>query len=418
VSRPTPRSALLARLRDDRGAAALLLVAVLVALVWANTPAREAYADLWATELRLGVGDVAVDLDLRHWVNDGLMALFFLVVGIEISRELQVGALRHRRTAAIPAIAALGGMVVPALLYAALNAGGPGGHGWGIVMATDIAFVVGLLAAMGGRVAPGVRVFLLSLAIVDDLGAIAVIAVFYSEGVAVLPLLGALVVVVALVALRPRMHAWRWPGFALAGLALWLLVKDAGVHPTIAGVALGLIVPVVRPEGTLRAAAADRIEHALNPWSSFAVVPVFALANAGVPLDGAALERAASSTVTIGVVLGLGLGKLLGIAGTALAARRLGLGELPAGAPPRQIAAAAWLGGIGFTVSLFVTELAFSDPLLREEAKVGVLAASLGAAAVGVVALRRTTRPERTDTARSAGADGPRRRTRRGPERW
>lgn len=394
-SGPTAASerSLLAFLRTEVGGASLLLAATIVALAWANSPWASSYADLWSTELRLGVGDLAIEYDLGHWVNDGLMVLFFFVVGLEVRRELVFGDLRNPRVAAVPALAALGGMIVPALLFTAINAGGDGAHGWGIVMATDIAFVLGAMALLGPRVSAGTRLFLLTLAIVDDIGAIAVIAIFYSDTVDVAWLAVAAAILVATVlAVRfgdaRRPNGWGWPFYLIAGLALWIATVQSGIHPTVAGVAMGLIVAVrPRPDGADVPTPSERFQAAIHPWSSFVVIPLFALANAGVAFGDGVLERALTSPVTIGVVVGLVVGKLLGVALFSLGAVRFRIGLLPPGMERRHAFGAGGLAGIGFTVSLFVADLAFDDALLRDEAKIGVLAASVIAAVLGSLLL-------------------------------
>lgn len=383
----------LAFLRTEVGGASLLLVATIVALVWANSPWASSYVDLWSTDVRIGVGRFAIDHDLGHWVNDGLMVLFFFVVGLEVRRELVFGDLRNPRVAAVPALAALGGMVVPALLYVAINAGGEGAHGWGIVMATDIAFVLGAMALLGSRVSDGTRLFLLTLAIVDDIGAIAVIAIFYSSSIDLIALGAAAAILIATVLLvrfgdARRPQGWGWPFYLVTGLALWIATTLSGIHPTIAGVAMGLIV-VVRPreDGSDAPTPSERFQAAIHPWSSFVVIPLFALANAGVALGDGVLERALTSPVTIGVIVGLVAGKLLGVSQFALAAVRLRIGLLPPGMERLHAFGAGGLAGIGFTVSLFVADLAFDDPLLRDEAKIGVLLASVVAAVAGSLLL-------------------------------
>jgi Na+/H+ antiporter NhaA len=411
-----PGRSLRAFLRTESASAGVLLAATVVALVWANSPLSSAYGDLWSAHLSIDLAGARIDEDLRHWVSDGLMALFFYVIGLEVRREWSMGELRDRRAAAVPAIAALGGMVVPAVLYTVVNAGGRGAHGWGTVMATDIAFVLGALSLLGSRIPSGVRVFLLTLAIVDDIGAIAVIAVFYSHGLQPVWLAGA-GGVVALILLARRWRDWHGPAYLVAGAALWVCVLESGVHATIAGVVLGVLTAVHPPrraelaratafgrglrraptparvrDATLQATRAvspnERFQEVLHPWTSYVVVPLFALANAGVALDGDALGAAAGSAVAIGVVVGLVLGKALGISLFSLGAVRLGVGRLPAGVARRHLLGASVLAGIGFTVSLFVADLSFDDDALAQEAKLGVLVASVLAAAGGYVALR------------------------------
>jgi NhaA family Na+:H+ antiporter len=372
-------------LRTEAGSASLLLAATVAALAWANSPLSDAYADLWSTELSLGLGDVSLRHDLRHWVNDGLMVLFFFLVGMEVRRELATGELTERGRAATPAIAALAGMAVPALVYLAVNPTGPEARGWGIVMATDIAFVLGLLAVVGRRAPDSLRVFLLTLAIVDDIGAIVIIALFYSSGLDLVALAVAAAIVPSILVIN-RLRAWRGPAYLVAGVALWIALSESGVHPTIAGVLLGVLVSV-EPNGS-KVSPNERIQELLHPWSSYVIVPVFALANAGVALDGDMLDRALGSAVTLGVVLGLVAGKLLGVSVATLGAARLRLGQLPEGVRPPHVIGGAAMAGIGFTVALFITDLAFEDPRLQDEAKAGVLAASLLAAVLAAVLFR------------------------------
>jgi NhaA family Na+:H+ antiporter len=397
----------------------LLVAATVVALVWANSPWREAYEQLIHTHLSLSVGSFHIDESLQHVVNDGLMALFFFVVGLEIKRELVAGELRDRRAAVLPAVAALGGMVVPAGVFLAFNLGGSGEHGWGIPMATDIAFALGVVALLGRRVPPPLKVFLLTLAIVDDIGAIVVIAVFYSDGIRWAWFVEALVVL-GLIVVAQRARVRSLVVYVVLGVAAWLFVFESGVHATIAGVVLGLLTPakpllpeveaeaiVDQLEGRSDLTAADvrrveflvresvppteRLEHALHPWTSYLIVPLFAFANAGIVLTGDAV--ADPSSVLVGVVLGLVLGKTVGISVFSWVAVKLGWGVLPEGVRFSQLVGIAALGGIGFTVSLFITALAFEgEPLLADQAKIGILVASVLAAAIGSIALTLTAR--------------------------
>ena len=395
-----------------------LLAAALVAFVWANSPWQAAYESVWHTEVALDVGRWSLHGDLHHWVNDALMAIFFFVVGLEIKRELVHGELRNPRTAAMPAIAAFGGMVVPALLYLLVNGGGEGARGWGIPMATDIAFAVGVVAMLGRRVPSSLRLFLLTLAIVDDIGAIIVIGLFYSSGIEPGFLLLAAAIVVAIVLLRRAGVVWLAP-YAVLGIALWLVTYESGVHATIAGVVLGLLTPahplVATPvarewarhlddepsapamDAMTRLARhavspAERIAHVLHPWSSFLVVPVFALANAGVVVRAGAFDAPGTTAIAGGVVLGLVLGKTVGIFAAAWVGARTGVAHLPAGATWPMMGGIAAVAGIGFTVSLFVAELAFDAGPSQEGAKLGVLAASTVAAVLGGTALWRACR--------------------------
>ena len=408
----------------------VLLAATAIALAWANSPWADAYHHLWETPVTVGAPGFGLTLSLHHWVNDGLMAVFFFLVGLEIKREVLVGELASRRTAALPVAAALGGMLVPAGLYAALNAGGPGAAGWGVPMATDIAFALGILALLGDRVPIGLRVFLAALAIADDLGAVLVIAFFYTGALDWSALGGAAAVLAVLLGFN-RAGARRPLTYALLGVGLWLFVLASGVHATIAGVLLALTVPartrisedefLARAEASLadfRAAdepgttvltnhghqaalqalenAADaaqaplqRMEHSLHGLVAFVIMPVFALANAGVALGGGA-AAAGRSPIAWGVVLGLALGKPLGITLASWLAVRAGAADLPSGVAWRHVHGAGWLGGIGFTMSLFVAGLAFADPAVLDIAKLGVFGASIIAGVVGYALLRRT----------------------------
>jgi NhaA family Na+:H+ antiporter len=393
----------------------VLVAATVVALVWANSPWQDAYQTLWSTPLDISLGSHSLDLTLQEWVNDGLMAIFFFVVGLEIKRELVEGELKDPRRAALPAIAAVGGMVAPALIYLAITAGGEGTNGWGIPMATDIAMAVGVLSLLGTRVRPSLKLFLLALAIVDDIGAIAVIAVFYSDDVR-LDALAAAAGIIVVVALLRRVGVRPIPVYVVLGAALWLALYEAGVHPTIAGVVLGLMAPtrplrrqedvrdeqlrdVSTPEAARETVVLAResvsvvawLEHLLHPWTTFAIVPLFALANAGVVLSASALSDALASRITYGVVVGLVVGKLVGISLFAWLAVRFKVGTLPDGVGWPSLVGVAAVAGIGFTVSIFVTGLAFTDPGLQDQAKIGILAASLVAGALGALLVRRAT---------------------------
>jgi NhaA family Na+:H+ antiporter len=366
----------------------VLLTAAFAALVWANVDTAS-YLDVWYHLLTVGVGDASITLDLQHWVNDGLMTIFFFVVGLEIKREVIDGELRDRKTASLPALAALGGMLVPALLYLALNTGGAGARGWGIPMATDIAFAIGLLALLGPRVPSGLKLFLLTLAIVDDIGAIIVIALFYSSGVSPAWLAAGAATVLGIVAMRRLPFGSPWL-YVIPGVILWICLEESGVHATIAGVALGLLTPGARGPAI---GPLERLEHGLHPWSSFVVVPLFALANAGVLLTSQSIDAAVSGTIAWGIVLGLVVGKVVGIAGFTALGLRLRLGRLPSGMRARHVVGVGAVAGIGFTVSLFIADLSFRGVGL-DEAKVGILAASLLAGTVGAILVRVSTRSE------------------------
>ena len=395
----------------EAGSAGLLLAATIAALVWANAPFSSTYEELWTTDLSVTLGDRSVDLDLRHWVNDGLMVFFFFVVGLEIRRELALGELADRSRLRIPLLAAVTGIAVPAGLYLALNPSGEAAQGWGIAISTDTAFVLGALALVGSGCPTQLRVFLLTLAIVDDVAALAIIALFYSDDVSVLPLLVSAASVLVILALG-RLRVWRGPAYFAVGAVLWVAMLESGVHPAIAGVVIAVCIAVYPPrrEEVERAALLtrafrqspvpslarsaklsveravspnERMQELLHPWSSYVVVPLFALANAGVVIDAESLREALTSSIALGVVAGLAAGKLLGVGLVTLAAARAGLGALPRGVGRLDMLGGAALTGIGFTVSLFIAELAFTNPELRDQAKIGVLSASVVAALLG-----------------------------------
>jgi NhaA family Na+:H+ antiporter len=413
----------------------LLLLCAMIALLWANSPWHHGYEALWETELGVDLGSWHFEESLRHWINDGLMAIFFLVVGMEIKREVLVGELASRRRATLPAIAALCGAVIPAAIYVAFNAGTNGVDGWGIPMATDIAFSLGVLALLGSRIPVGLKVFLTALAIVDDLLAVLVIALFYAGELKPMALLASAVILVILV-LANRFGARQPLVYALLGIALWGAIFASGLHATLAGVLLALTIPTrtridtdafvakghalihqfaragapgdsVLTNGARQDTLAEledvvegvgaplqRLEHTLHPWVVFAIVPLFALANAGVRVEGN-LGTVIDHPVTLGVLVGLVLGKQIGVLFGAWLAVQLGFSELPAGVTWGQIYGAGWLAGIGFTMSLFVADLAFAGPgeaLTLAAAKVGVLVASVVAGIGGWLVLQRTTR--------------------------
>lgn len=415
VARPLRRF-----LDTEAASGAVLLVATVAALIWANSPWSGSYESLWHTKIAVSIGSIDLTEDLRGWVNDGMMALFFFVVGLEIKRELVSGELNDFQKAAVPAIAALGGMIVPALIYVAFNAGDPSFQGWGIPMATDIAFAVGVLALVGSSLSPGLRVFLLSLAIVDDIGAIVVIALFYTADISVPWLALAGVGLLAIVLLR-GIRVWWTPIYVVVGTVVWFATFESGVHATIAGVALGLLAPArpADPRGApdvfeearkfadepsadeMRSlmiqaqetvSVAERIESLLHPYTSFLIIPLFAFANAGVVLGAGAFAEAMSSPVTLGVVVGLVAGKFVGVSLFSWLAVRSGLGALPEGSTWPQLFGVAALAGIGFTVSLFISGLAFREDDFVDQSKIGILVGSVLAAVVGTVLIRISAR--------------------------
>ena len=368
-------------LHDEAVGGVALLIGAVAALVWANV-SLAGYEAFWHTS-----ADVAgLHLDLRHWINDGLMAVFFFVVGLEIKRELVAGELRDRRAALLPAIAAAGGVALPALLFVAITAGSGDTAGWALPAATDIAFAIGVLALLGDRVPAGAKLFLLTIAIVDDIAAIAIIAVFYTDTIAVGWLLAAGVTFAFVAAMRRAGVPWVM-AYVLIGIGAWVELHESGVHATIAGVALGLMTPATPVRGR---EVLVELEHRLHPISALAIVPLFALANAGVALGGGVIGDAFSSRLAWAVVVGLVVGKTLGIAGGTFLGVRAGWGRLPDGVAHAHVWGLAMLGGIGFTVSLFIAQLAYDDPATIATAKIGILAASVVAAVLGAATLART----------------------------
>jgi NhaA family Na+:H+ antiporter len=368
------------------------MIAAVVALVWANT-APATYAAVWQQTVTVGGGSLVLSKPLLLWINDGLMAVFFFVVGLEIKREIVAGELASPRGAALPIGAAIGGMIAPALLYLAINAGSPGARGWGIPMATDIAFALGALALLGRRIPPSLRVFLAAVAIVDDLGAVLVIAVFYTADVGSIALGVAAILLAALGALN-RCGVQHPAPYLLLGLMLWVAVLKSGVHATVAGVLLAMTIPATGAAARRGARRGDapsplsQLEHALGPWVAFGIMPLFALANAGVPLS-AESGRALLEPVALGVILGLVVGKQAGVGIACWALIRLRWASLPSHATWGQLYGIALLCGIGFTMSLFIATLAFTGGAL-EHSKIGVLAGSLVAGVAGLLVLART----------------------------
>ncbi|MEU6248217.1 Na+/H+ antiporter NhaA [Glycomyces sp. NPDC047010] len=406
-------------LKIEPAAGVVLVVCAVAAMLWANSPWSASYEAVWGLDITFSFGDFELHHSLKDWINDGLMAVFFFVVGLEIKQEIVSGELASPRNAVPPIAAAVGGMAVPALIYAALNAGGEGAHGWGIPMATDIAFAVGVLALFGSRIPSAARIFLLTLAIVDDLGAIAVIAVFYTDDLSPEWLIAA-AALTALAVLMRLLNVWSPAVYLVIGVMLWVAMLESGVHATIAGVVMGLIIaarPLLDPsvahdeaqelakdgltvEETERLVKltrdaqppAARLQHQNHRFSSFVVLPLFALANAGIPLSSDLVGAAFGSTVTLGIIAGLVVGKTVGITLVTWLVVKLGLGRMPRGTTWPLLASIGAVAGIGFTVALFIAELAFygGDPVLAYEAKIGVLAASVLAAVLGAAAVHFT----------------------------
>jgi len=431
--RTTPLGCILGPMQEfiqqSQSSGIILLLMTVIALVIANSPLHAGYTALLEMQVGITAGPLVLEESVLHWVNDGLMALFFFVVGLEIKREMLVGELANLRAATLPILAAVGGVLVPAGIYALLNAGGDGAHGWGVPMATDIAFALGCLALLGDRVPVGLKVFLTAVAIVDDLMAVLVIAVFYAGGLHLVWLgvgLGVLLllVLVNLFGIRSPLI------YASLGVLVWLAFLHSGVHATIAGVLVAMTIParrqidaptfLARVRGILRQfeespsegtqqhavevqqsavieleevceqvqAPLQKMEHALHGWVAFAIMPVFALANAGVAISAAPLGSE-SLPVLLGIVLGLTLGKPIGIFGACWLAVRTGVAELPQGVTWRHMLGTGVLAGVGFTMSLFIASLAFTSADMLATAKLAILLASLLAGVTGFILLRR-----------------------------
>ena len=402
----------------ENAAAALLLVCTLAAIVWANSPWAHSYSAFWNTPVGLSFGEMHTELTVKEIVNDGLMTFFFFIVGLEVTSELTIGELTDRARAAVPLVAAIAGMVLPAVIFLLLNPSGEDARAWGVVISTDTAFVVGALAVIGPKYPARLRIVLLTLAIVDDVAALGVIALFYSASIQVVPLVisAALIISIALVRFMP---VGRGPAYAVLGFALWIALSMAGINPTLAGVAVALLIPVFTPdrrqvEQTVEVIRAfrqspnsqyaraatrglresisinERLQTDVGPYVTFVVLPLFALANAGVRLDADSVMAALRSPLTWGIVAGLVVGKFIGITGATWFMQRTGLGRLAPGLTVRRVAGGAALSGIGFTISLFIVDLAITEPGRQDQARIGVLLASVIAFLVGWAIFRVT----------------------------
>lgn len=370
--------------RHEAAGGLVLMAAAVLALVIANSAWSGVYDHLLHAPITLGVSPISLQKTVLHWINDGLMVIFFFVVGLEIKRELVSGALSNFGTASLPLLGAIGGMVVPALIYIGINAGDAEAmRGWAIPAATDIAFAVGVIALLGSRVPTSLKVFILALAIIDDLGAIVIIALFYTENLSPLALAAGLVVLAILIGLNRLGYKSAWP-YLVLGFLLWLCVLKSGVHATLAGVVTAFAVPLGTDD---RTGPAERLEHNLSPYVSFVVLPAFAFANAGVSLAGIGIDKL-GEPIPLGIALGLFLGKALGISLFAWVAIRAGLSRMPEAANALQLFGVSVLGGIGFTMSLFIGMLAFPDPAYATSIRLGVLAGSIASATIGYLLLR------------------------------
>ncbi len=425
--RPTARF-----MRIEAAGGIVIVFAAAIALIWANLDVHS-YENFWHTEIGLDLGFLVLTESLEGWVNDALMVVFFFVIGLEIKRETVHGDLANPRQAALPIFAAAGGMIVPSAVFLAFNAGGDGSAGWGIPVATDIAFAIGVLTLLGNRIPTQLKIFLLTLAVADDIGGILIIAFFYSDEISV-DWLAAAFALLGLLIIMQRVGVRPLAAYIVVGLGIWLATFESGVEATIAGVVLGLLTPaesiykrkdladslrrrtdqLVSAEAVPNSPQAEsesryllreieelsreghsplqRVEHILSPWSAFIVIPVFALANAGVDFSGGVLSDAANSSVAWGVAIGLVFGKLIGISAFTYFAVHFRIAVLPRGVNWLHISGVALLGGVGFTVSMFIAGLAYEDVAIIEEAKIGIFAASAIAAVSGYTLLRLSTR--------------------------
>lgn len=372
---------------SDASGGIILIIAAALAMILANSGlTSQLYQAFLATPVQLKVGPLEINKNMLLWINDALMAVFFLLIGLEVKREMVLGSLATRQQAAFPVIAAVGGMVVPALIYLAFNFQDPvASQGWAIPAATDIAFALGVLALLGSRVPVTLKIFLMALAIIDDLGAIVIIALFYTSDLSVLSL-GVAAVAIAALAILNICNVCRTGIYILVGVILWTAVLKSGVHATLAGVIVGFFIPLKEQQGT---SPAKQLEHVLHPWVAYLILPLFAFANAGVSLQGVTLEGL-TSLLPLGIMAGLFIGKPLGIGLFCWLALRLNLARLPQGTTGKQIFAVSVLCGIGFTMSIFISTLAFGglDPSLITWAKLGILIGSLLAAVTGYSLLR------------------------------
>ena len=417
-------------LHKEASGGILLIIFTLIALVWANTSFSDSYHNLWHTHITVSLGNLlTLDYPLHYWINDGLMVIFFFTVGLEIKRELLVGELSSIQKSSLPIAGALGGMIIPAVLYSLLNAGGSGSGGWGIPMATDIAFVVGIMALLGPRIPLTLKIFVLALAIADDIGAVLVIAIFYTAEISTSALIVAAIVLVVLIILN-RLGTKSLIAYSLLGIILWVAFLKSGVHATIAGVLLAFTIPASSRFDTKKFSdkvkefinhfdstgehwknvlnnaerqndvmaietscekvltPLQRFEHGLHPWVSFFIIPVFALANAGVTLSGLNIFEALFSEISLGIILGLFVGKQIGIFGFSFLAVKLKLASLPQGVNWKNLYGAGMLAGIGFTMSLFIAGLAFTNPELLDLSKIGVLTGSIISGVFGFIFLK------------------------------
>ena len=354
------------------------------AIIIANSSFAATYNNILSTHITIGYKDFSLTLSVLHWINDGLMAVFFLVVGMEIKRELLIGELKSLKRTILPVAAAVGGIVVPIIIYTLFNYNQPTSNGFAIPMATDIAFSLGVLSLVGKKAPKGIVVFLTALAIVDDLGAIIVIAMFYTSEISWIYLFLSLIIFMALIAVN-KLKVKSVPVFIILGLVLWFTILKSGIHATFAGVLLGMTIPGAKDSEAFKQSMLHNLEHKLSPWSAFLIMPIFALANSGVAINMNSISSAFTTPVGLGIIFGLFLGKQLGIFGVSYILVKLKIANLPSKVTKRHLYGASVLGGIGFTMSIFVSSLAFVDGTVLATAKISIIIVSVLSAIVGMV---------------------------------
>lgn len=374
--------------KNESSSGIILLLCAVIAIIVANSNIGSSYDKLLHRYITIGYKDFSLSMSILHWINDGLMAIFFFVVGMEIKREIVVGELKSISKTILPVAAAIGGMVVPAIIYAIFNCNEPTILGWGIPMATDIAFALGILSLVGSKRAPmGIIIFLTALAIVDDLGAILVIAIFYTNQISWTALLIALMVLIVLIIMN-KLQVKYASIFIILGIILWVALLKSGIHATIAGVLLAMTIPTKKDKEQFESTMLYRLKHMLTPWSSFAIMPIFALANAGVVIELNSFSKVLVEPVGLGILLGLFIGKQVGIFGVSYLLIHFKIAKLPSKVTLKHIYGASLLGGIGFTMSLFVSSLSFSQGDLLSMAKISIMFASILSAISGILVFR------------------------------
>lgn len=383
-------------LRGGNASGLLLLLCAVIAILLANSPLASNYNEILHAKITLGYKNASISMSVSHWINDGLMAIFFFLVGMEIKKELLIGELKSIKTTILPIAAAIGGMIVPVVIYSICNFGQQTSNGFGIPMATDIAFALGILSLVGNKAPKGIVVFLTALAIVDDLGAIIVIAIFYTSSISWFYLICS-VSIVLLLLLANRLHIKSPAVFLILGILLWFAMLKSGIHATFAGVLLGMMIPGSKKEETFANTMLHKLEHKLSPWSAYFIMPVFALTNAGVAINSSSLSTIMSTPVSVGIILGLFVGKQVGIFVVSWILIKVNIAQIPSGVNVKHIFGASVLGGIGFTMSIFVSSLAFVDETILSSAKISIITASILSAIVGIVIFKSITTESEDD---------------------